>query len=427
MEAAPACHPIEYILHTDKVVDTLRAPASTAENRGGGGRAVRAPTRAPKEGTSSAQTPRAQHRQAADPPALIRRKERPTAGDSHYSPRAAHTEVGCEGCGRRGRTAEQCKCNKHPNWNALHATVKSKDSAMAQEIKLLNNGEVRSLPPDGVQWLPADKVWIGGEQLKAWKARITAPYKRSQHTSTAVGNPPDNNRGESIHLGVVRGGTDVYPSVQQGTLASASMYSPTENIVVECLLDTGCLFANFVKADIARRFGSHTQSADKQRLVTLADGSLTSSVGYVNCDVTLTHDETSMKLENVTLRILPGLAFDVILGFPCIRKYNLITNFSFLFSESNLQVHNCTKCRQCLPKVFQQESSPSNGETHSKVLLALPCASALNLLREPCEDPGGSVVEALRSDQPGGHAPVPQGLVCDRKTSDLAPAQLLGC
>ncbi len=31
------------------------------------------------------------------------------------------------------------------------------------------------------------------------------------------------------------------------------------------------------------------------------------------CDVTLKHDETSMKLKDVTLHILPGLTFDVIL------------------------------------------------------------------------------------------------------------------
>jgi hypothetical protein len=178
------------------------------------------------------------------------------------------------------------------------------------------------------------------------------------------------------------------------------MYSPNEHIDVECLLDTGCLFANFVKADIARRLGSHTQSADKQRLVTLADGSLTSSVGYVMCDATLTHADTSMKIENVTLHILPGLAFDVTIGSPCIRKHNLITTFSYLFSESNLQVHNCTKCRQCLPKVFQQEGPPSDGETRSKVLLAVPRVSALNLLRVPCGVPGGSVVEARRSGCP---------------------------
>jgi hypothetical protein len=63
----------------------------------------------------------------------------------------------------------------HPNWNADHATVKWKDTAVAKEIKLLANGRVRSIPPDGVQWLPADKLWIGGELLKAWKARLAAP------------------------------------------------------------------------------------------------------------------------------------------------------------------------------------------------------------------------------------------------------------
>jgi hypothetical protein len=33
------------------------------------------------------------------------------------------------------------------------------------------------------------------------------------------------------------------------------------------------------------------------------------------------------------------------------------------------------------------------------------------------------VVEARRSARPGGHASVPQGLIGDRKASDLAPAQ----
>jgi hypothetical protein len=126
-----------------------------------------------------------------------------------------------------------------------------------------------------------------------------------------------------------------------------SMESTTKHIVVACLLDTGCLFANFTKADIARQLGTKAQSADKQRLVTLADGSITSSVGYVMCDVTLKHDETSMRLKDVTLHILPSLSFDVMIGSPCIRKNILVHNFSYLFSESNLQVHNCTKYRQC--------------------------------------------------------------------------------
>jgi hypothetical protein len=73
-----------------------------------------------------------------------------------------------------------------------------------------------------------------------------------------------------------------------------------------------------------------------------------------------------MTLKSIILHMLPGLAFDLILGFPCIRKYNIITNFSYLFSESNLQVYNYTKCRQCLLKGFQRERTLSDGETQSR-------------------------------------------------------------
>ncbi len=81
---------------------------------------------------------------------------------------------------------------------------------------------------------------------------------------------------------------------------------------------------------------NQTQSADRQRLITLADGPITSSVGYVMCDITLKHDETSMELKDVTLHILAGLSFDVIIGSPSIRKNILVHIFSYLFSESNL-------------------------------------------------------------------------------------------
>ncbi len=64
----------------------------------------------------------------------------------------------------------------------------------------------------------------------------------------------------------------------------------TKHTVVACLLDTGCMFANLIKEDIARRLGTKTQSADRQRLVTLADGSITSSVGHVMFDVILKYD-----------------------------------------------------------------------------------------------------------------------------------------
>jgi hypothetical protein len=145
--------------------------------------------------------------------------------------------------------------------------VKWKESAIAKEIRKLANGHLRSLPPDGVQWLPEDKLRAEGEKLKASRAKLASSTDRSHDASSQ----PGQNSGKVFHLGVVRGGTDVYPSVQ-GTIASMSMENTTKHIVVACLLDIGCLFANFIKADIARQLGTRTQSADRQRLVTLADG-----------------------------------------------------------------------------------------------------------------------------------------------------------
>jgi hypothetical protein len=332
--------------------------------------------------------------------------------------------LGCEGCGKRGHSAAQCGHQNHPNWSTQFATVLFKDSAIGKAIKSLADGNVRSLLPDGVQWVPEGNYWTRGDKLQSWLDKIRGPsISAAPAASSAQGNRSDQHRGKRFHLGVVRGGKDVYPSVQ-GTLTSTSTDASTEHITVECLLDTGCLFANSIKADMARRLGPHTKSAENKRLITLADGSLTSSVGYVCCDVTFKQHGNSMILKSILLHMLPGLAFDVILGFPCIRKYNLTVNYSSLFSENNLQVHNCTKCRQCLPKVFQQECPPSDGETQPEVLLAVPCVSTLNPLREPCRVPSGPEVKARRSDQPGGYASAPRGMISDRKTSDLASERL---
>jgi hypothetical protein len=116
------------------VANTSQVPAPPANNRGPGSRAAQAPTHFTTGGRSSNQPPRAQPKRAAGPPAPFRQQEHPAARDSQPAPRSAPVEVGCEGCGRKGHTAEQCRCSMHPNWNADHATVKWKDTAVAKEI-----------------------------------------------------------------------------------------------------------------------------------------------------------------------------------------------------------------------------------------------------------------------------------------------------
>ncbi len=189
------------------------------------------------------------------------------------------------------------------------------------------------------------------------------------------------------------------PSVE-GVLQSE--INPVLQISVECLFDTGCLFSNFIKEDVGKQLGSITQRGKEHRQVTLADGSLTSSQGSLSCSVMLRHQSHgTFSLHSVCFHILTNLAFDVIIGYPYIRKYNLISKFLSLFSETYLQAHNYTKCRQCLPGFFQQESSPSDGETCSEVLLAVPCKGTLGDQRVSCRGPGGPVVNELICDRSG--------------------------
>ncbi len=102
----------------------------------------------------------------------------------------------------------------------------------------------------------------------------------------------------------------------------------------------------------------------------------------------------------------------------------MISRFPSLFSKTCLQVHNCTKCRQCLPGCFHQERAPKDGETCSEVLLAVPCcAGTLVSQRVPCRGPSGPVVNELIGDRRGvGHASAPMGSVGDLQTAGHALA-----
>jgi hypothetical protein len=120
---------------------------------------------------------------------------------------------------------------------------------------------------------------------------------------------------------------------------------PSFSVNIDCLIDTGCLFSNFCKEAIARQLVDFTPiAANARRVVTLADGSTVSTVGSIVCNLRLTCNTVAVSLKSVTMHILPELAFDVILGYPTIRKYELLIHFAPLFTEKNLQVHNCKPC-----------------------------------------------------------------------------------
>jgi hypothetical protein len=97
----------------------------------------------------------------------------------------------------------------------------------------------------------------------------------------------------------------------------------------------------------------------------------------------------------ITTHILPELAFDVILGYPTIRKYELLIHFSSLFTGKSLQLHNCKSCRQCLPAVHQQ-APLTTGATQAEVLLVGPRLGTLAVARDCCRlSKGGLDVAAI--------------------------------
>jgi hypothetical protein len=146
--------------------------------------------------------------------------------------------------------------------------------------------------------------------------------RKSNKPSGTEGEPfPSNpvahpvHRCKPLHLGVIRETSDVYPSVE-GVLQSEE--HPILQIAVECLYDTGCLFSNFIKLDTARQLGSNILEGDEEhRHVTLAEGSLTSSLGSLSCNVMLRHkSHGTFSLHGLRSHILTKLAFDVIIGYP---------------------------------------------------------------------------------------------------------------
>jgi hypothetical protein len=113
-----------------------------------------------------------------------------------------------------------------------------------------------------------------------------------------------------------------------GTLAPVA--TPTLSVSINCLIDTGCLFSNFCKKAIARQLVDlNPVAANARRVVTLVDGSTVSTVGSIMCNLRLTCDTKAVFLKSITMHILPELAFDVIVGYPTIKRQPL---FPFLLS-----------------------------------------------------------------------------------------------
>jgi hypothetical protein len=141
------------------IISQVIHPLST--NSGGSGKVVRAP--ANKSGAAevlrAAPQSHAQQRQTAGPHPTGHQERRPPKQNDYYGPREARKEVSpsdrCDGCEKLGHPAAKYRQWNHPNWNTQYMTIRFKDSAIGRANKLRANGIMRSLPPTGIEWIPA--------------------------------------------------------------------------------------------------------------------------------------------------------------------------------------------------------------------------------------------------------------------------------
>ncbi len=142
---------------------------------------------------------------------------------------AENQHLKCEGCGRKGHTPDTCRSQEHPNWNAEHSRINFADTTTGQAVQREARGtHLTCLPPSGVVWDPISKQWEECQALLDWRHKIeraraklagrpippstTGPSNRS--TRQPSGNPQRSHaEGKPLHLGVIRGGPELYPLV----------------------------------------------------------------------------------------------------------------------------------------------------------------------------------------------------------------------
>jgi hypothetical protein len=195
---------------------------------------------------------------------------------SYYGPQQPTTEAsrqpqGCDGCGRNGHRAPDCKFKGHKNWNRqwVHLPLSKSPTGIAVD-KEAGGTRHNCLSPHA-EWDEISGAWIESDALQGWRRNIqewrnAAAAKANAHsepqslggsthsrgptnaTSSANLRPPA--RGKLLHLGVIRGGPELYHSVR-GTITPVA--TPSFSVSIDCLIDTGCLFSNFCKEAINRQ------------------------------------------------------------------------------------------------------------------------------------------------------------------------------
>jgi hypothetical protein len=226
----------------------------------------------------------------------------------------------CDGCGGKNHVRADCLFNTHPDYNidtSCDWATSDKGKAWKQQRGLERLAwHVDSL--DGTfkgksnpsHTLNTGRSGASGPKTLGIKKSFSHKKNRESLLNITLSNPTDHTN----------------------TLLPTVIMINHVDKRVESLIDTGALQANYISQDIAEWLESHgAKYCSCSASVCNAVGGCSRSRKSFNFDVLLTHELNHNKLKlSITAKVISS-DYDLIIGLPDIRRYNLLNYFSYKF------------------------------------------------------------------------------------------------
>jgi hypothetical protein len=193
-----------------------------------------APTASSSNGQPSAtkppRWPRTQPSQQSGGPSTPTQGWGPQEERGYYGPAQANAEASrlpfvCDGCGRIGLRAPECRFKRHRSWNHQWANVPFRRSPIGLAIQKVAEGTGFNSLPASVEWDEVSGTWVESEVLNAWRRSI-----RESRYATATNQPrssggPCNSWGAPMPINPLLWLPNQFIGVGQATLPAALIRS----------------------------------------------------------------------------------------------------------------------------------------------------------------------------------------------------------
>jgi hypothetical protein len=216
---------------------------------------------------------------------------------THISTTVPITTAMCYGCGRSNHKKTDCALKAHEDWNT------------------------------------ENKAWPLSSKGIAWKAKnaLVLPFNASLSGNVV---PKFKFTPKTSELNTIAVDDHVNDAVLLANILINNILLP-----ITCLIDTGALQANYISREVAESLKAYgLQFCKCNSVVCLAIHNKCSNVKEeVNFKLKFLNELTfQYDIIQITAKLVNNLNYDVIIGLPTIRQYNLLAKFPKRFNAISL-------------------------------------------------------------------------------------------